>query len=297
MSSVGFIGLGKMGLPMARRLAMAGHQLTVLDVDQTVTGAFVTKHGGRVAKTAREVVGSCPDVITMLPSSDVVQRVAEGSEGLLAGIGPHTLLIDMTSAAPGRTRALAESVEARGGTLIDAPVSGGVARAGTGELTIMVGGAPEAIGRARPLLDCMGSSVLPTGGIGSAHAMKAINNLVSAVGMIAAVEGLLIGREFGLDPELMVDIINVSTAMSNTSQKKLKQFMISGAFDSGFDMALMVKDMGIAMNLARDGGRNVPLSALAETMWREALADQPEADHTEIAKISERLAGITLAGK
>jgi len=297
MSDVGFIGLGKMGLPMARRLAAAGHRLTVLDVDHSVTGAFVTEHGGRVAHTAREVAGACSDVITMLPSSDVVQRVAEGPDGLLAGVGPHTLLIDMTSAAPGRTRALADTVEARGGMLIDAPVSGGVARARTGDLTIMVGGAPEAIDRARPLLDCMGSTVLPTGGIGSAHAMKAINNLISAVGMIAAVEGLLIGREFGLDPALMVDIINVSTAMSNTSQKKLKQFMISGAFDSGFDMALMVKDMGIAMNIARDGARDVPLSALAETMWRQALADKPEADHTEIAKISERLAGIALTGK
>jgi 3-hydroxyisobutyrate dehydrogenase len=297
MSEVGFIGLGKMGLPMARRLAEAGHRLTVFDVDRKVTEAFVQEHAGSIAAHPRAVAEACPDIVTMLPSSDIVERVAHGDDGLLVGAGQRTLVIEMTSAVPGRTRDLADAFAAKGASLIDAPVSGGVPRARTGELTIMVGGAEDAIERARPLLQCMGNTILPTGGIGSAHAMKAINNLISAVGMIAAVEGLLIGREFGLDPSLMVDIINVSTAMSNTSQKKLKQFMISGSFDSGFDMALMVKDMGIAMNIAREGARDVPLSALAETMWRQALADEPAADHTAIARISERLAGIALSGE
>jgi len=295
MTLVGFIGLGKMGLPMARRLTASGHSLVVLDADRSVIDAFVEEQGGRAATHPQEVAELCPTIITMLPSSDIVERVALGNEGLLAASRAETLLIDMTSAAPARTRDLATKFAAKGALLIDAPVSGGVPRARTGDLTIMVGGAEHVIDRARPLLDCMGSAILPTGPVGSAHAMKAINNLVSAVGMIAAVEGLLIGREFGLDPSLMTDIFNVSTAMSNTSQKKLKQFMISRAFNSGFDMALMVKDIGIAMDIARAGQRKVPLSALAEQLWRDALTAEPGADHTAIARISEQLAGLMLA--
>src|SRR5476651_757554 len=142
----------------------------------------------------------------------------------------------MSSGVPATTQALAEDVARAGGVLIDAPVSGGVARALTGELAIMVGGPPDAVERARPILAAMGTSILSTGAVGTAHAMKALNNLVSATGLLISVEALLIGKRFGLDPEVMVDVLNASTGMNNSTQKKLKPFVLSRAFNSGFEI-------------------------------------------------------------
>ena len=252
--------------------------------------------GGSWAANGAELARQSDIVITMLPNSASVQDALEGADGLLAGLRPGTLLIDMTSGNPADTKRLAERLAASGVVLIDAPVSGGVARARTGALAIMVGGAPDAILRAEPLLQSMGSSVMRTGDVGSAHAMKALNNLVSAGGFMLGIEALLIGSRFGLDPALMVDVINASTGMSNSSQKKFKQFVLSRSFDSGFGLDLMVKDLGIAMGVARDTGTPAPLSALVREMWTAAQAMLgPGQDHTAAAQLPERLAGRPLA--
>jgi 3-hydroxyisobutyrate dehydrogenase len=140
----------------------------------------------------------------------------------------------------------------------------------------------------------MGASILRTGAVGTAHAMKALNNLVSAAGFLASVEALLIGKRFGLDPQVMVDVLNASTGMNNSTQKKLKQFVLSRRFDSGFGLDLMVKDLSIALGIARDGAIAAPLSGLTRDLWAAALAMQVGPDHTDAARLSERLAGLEL---
>jgi 3-hydroxyisobutyrate dehydrogenase len=294
MTKVGFIGLGRMGAPMAGRLAAAGYALTVLDASAETTAQFLAEHPAHEAASPKAVAEASEAIVTMLPTSVVVEAVLSGPDGLLAGLRPGALVLEMSSGAPAHTQRLAALVEQAGGVLVDAPVSGGVARAKSGELAIMAGGAPAAVARAEPILKAMGSTVLPTGPVGTAHAMKALNNLVSAAGLLISVEALLIGKRFGLDPAVMVDVLNASTGMNNSTQKKLKPFVLSRRFDSGFSLELMVKDLSIALDVARDGGVAAPLSSLTRELWAAALAERLGEDHTEIARLSERLAGLEL---
>jgi 3-hydroxyisobutyrate dehydrogenase len=295
LPSVGFIGLGAMGRPMAARVAAAGFPLSVLDKDAQRAGAIAAELGAGWAQSGADIARTADIVITILPTSAIVADALSGADGVLAGLRPGALLIDMTSGSPGDTKLLAARVAAQGAVMIDAPVSGGVPRARTGELAIMVGGDAAAIARAEPLLKSMGTSIMRTGDVGSAHAMKALNNLASAGSFLMGIEALLIGQRFGLDPALMVDVINASTGMSNSSQKKFKQFVLSRKFDAGFGLDLMVKDLGIAMGVARDTNTPAPLSALVREMWAAAQASLgPGQDHTAAAKLSEHLAGTEL---
>ena len=294
---VGFIGLGAMGRPMAARVAAAGFPLSVLDRDAQRAGAVAAELSATWSATGSELAATSDLVVTILPTSAAVADALSSPEGLLAGLRPGSVVIDMTSGAPTETRLLAERVAAAGSTLIDAPVSGGVPRARTGELSIMVGGDPAAIARADSLLRSMGTTITRTGDVGTAHAMKALNNLVSAGAFMMGIEALIIGQRFGLDPALMVDVINASTGMSNSSQKKFKQFVLSREFNAGFGLDLMVKDLGIAMGVARDTSTPAPISALVREMWAAAQAMLgPNQDHTAAAKLPETLAGTELKG-
>jgi 3-hydroxyisobutyrate dehydrogenase len=247
-----------------------------------------------VAESGAALADDSDMIVTMLPTSAIVASVL--AAGVLAGLRTGTIVVEMSSGAPAATRALAARVAEAGGVLIDAPVSGGVKRAQTGELAIMAGGESEAIDRAEPLLRSMGTTIMRTGEVGSAHAMKALNNLVSAGGFLIGIEALLIGQRFGLDPALMVDVLNASTGMSNSSQKKFKQFVLSRSFDAGFGLDLMVKDLGIALGVARETGTPAPVSALVREMWAAAQAMLgPGQDHTAAAKLAERLAGTELS--
>jgi 3-hydroxyisobutyrate dehydrogenase len=294
MTAIGLIGLGKMGAPMAARLCAAGHALSVFDVSGEAVARFLAANPGATASAPRDLAEGSDAVITMLPTSAVVAQVLRGPEGVLSGLRPGALVLEMSSGVPATTRILAGEASKAGGVLIDAPVSGGVARALTGELAIMVGGPADAVARAEPVLRAMGTSILPTGDVGSAHAMKALNNLVSATGFLVSVEALLIGKRAGLDPAVMVDVLNASTGMNNSTQKKLKQFVLSRAFNSGFGLELMVKDLSIALGVARDGGVAAPLSSLSRELWAAALAMEVGPDHTDAARLSERLAGLEL---
>ncbi len=295
MDPIGFIGIGAMGRPMAARVAGAGYPLAVQDADGQRAGAVAAELGATWAASGAELARGAELVVTMLPTSGIVAQVLDGPEGVLAGLRPGAVVIEMSSGVPAETRLLAERVAAAGGTLIDAPVSGGVPRARTGELAIMVGGDPRAIDRAEPLLRSMGATIMRTGPVGSAHAMKALNNLVSAGGFLIGIEALLIGSRFGLDPAMMVDVLNASTGMTNSSQKKFKQFVLSRQFNAGFGLDLMVKDLGIAMGVARDTNTPAPVAALVREMWAAAQAALgPGQDHTAMAKLSERLAGSEL---
>jgi len=284
LARVGFVGLGKMGAPMAARLHSAGYPLVVRDAQSEAAQTFVASHTGAVAAASAAALAPCDVVITMLPDSDVVEAVALGGDaGLIAVLRPGTVVIDMSSSAPLRTRALAAKLADAGLRFLDAPVSGGVKRALDGSLAIMVGGDATVFESQRTLLGWMGRTLTHVGAAGAGHAMKALNNYVSAAGLVATVEALHAGHRFGLDPAVMTDVLNGSTGRNNTTENKVKPFMISGRYDSGFSLALMAKDLGIAMSLADEVGIPMRLGDLVRTLWDEAAGELgAAADHTEM---------------
>jgi 3-hydroxyisobutyrate dehydrogenase len=283
---VSVIGLGNMGVPMALCLAKAGFQVTGYDVSETSRRNFSTA-GGRAAISAVDAVQSAEIVITLLPDGKAVRAALEP---LRKDLKPGCILIDMSSSEPLGTRALGEIFIAAGFGFIDAPVSGGVKRAAEGTLAIMAGGDSSIIDRVEPALAAMGRSIFRTGLLGSGHAMKALNNYVSAAGLIAAVEAIQIGRKFGLDPNLMADIFNASTGRNNTTEVKLKQFIISKSFNAGFPLRLMAKDVRTADQLGHDMGVPVPFADACAKLWDGAARALDEAaDHTEIARYLEML--------
>jgi len=291
--TVGFIGLGAMGLPMAACIAKAGLPLVVHDAHAARTEEVAGITGARAMGSPADVARHAALLITMLPNSSIVERVMFGEEGLVAASGPGTVLADMSSGQPEKTIELARRAKAAGLAMIDAPVSGGVPRARTGELAIMLGGDAAACDTMEPVMAAMGRT-LRTGTVGTAHAMKALNNLVSAGGFLIGIEAMLIGRKFGLEPSIMVDVLNASTGMNNSTQKKFKQFVISRSFDSGFKLDLMVKDLNIALDLAQSGEVDTPFAQLCRDMWRAAVEAGVGDDHTAMARFSEKIGGVEL---
>lgn len=285
--TIGFIGLGAMGWPMAARLA-PGHRLFLFDIDVGHAERFAGKVGGIATQKVAKLAAASDIVITMLPTSHEVEAVLIGADGVLEHCRKDVLIIEMSSGTPAQTKLLAARAAEAGCSLIDAPVSGGVPRARTGELAIMVGGHALDIRRAEPVLKLMGSSILETGPVGSGHAMKALNNLVSACTLLATIEAVRVGERAGLDPGRVVDILNVSTGMSNSSLKKMHQFVLSRRFDSGFGLDLMVKDLGNAKAMASELDLSAPLSDRCIEIWQEAAVTLGRGqDHTEVVKALE----------
>ena len=282
-STVAFIGLGNMGTPMAGRLVDAGYRVRGFDLAEAARERL-TAAGGTAVASAVEAVTGADAVILMLPNSDIVEAALTGDGGVLGSLQPGTLVIDMSSSEPLRTRSLAEVVSAGGARLIDAPVSGGVIGAVGGTLAIMVGGADDDFAQVQPLLQVLGK---PThvGAIGAGHALKAINNLMSAAHLWVSSEAMLTGIAFGLDPEVMLEVINASSGRSGSTQLKWPKFIVPETYDSGFGLALMLKDAKIATGLAENLGIPHTLSDAAVEHWTTANADLgPGADHTEVAK-------------
>ncbi|WP_315811219.1 NAD(P)-dependent oxidoreductase [Bradyrhizobium sp. SZCCHNR2028] len=289
-----FVGIGNMGWPMAARLLGAGFAVAVNDAVPERAADFVRQIGGIEAGDLAAAAADADVIITMLPTS---KHVADAVGTLRAGLRQGHVVIDMSSGAPAATQAIAADLAPLGVIMLDAPVSGGVPRAVTGELAIMAGGEPAALDCVEPLLRAMGTTIHRIGGLGSGQAMKALNNLVSAGGFLIGIEALLIGQQFGIDPGLMTDVLNASTGMNNSTQKKFKQFVLSRQFNSGFGLDLMVKDLSIALEVARASGVAAPFSNLCRELSASAQGMLgPGQDHTALAKLSEALAGIELKG-
>ncbi len=287
-----FVGIGNMGWPMAARLVRAGFEASVTDAVAGRAKAFVDQVGGKAVVSLAEATKEAEVLVTMLPTSAHVVSVVDE---ILPSLSSGKILVDMSSGAPAVTQKIAGDLGVIGVSVVDAPVSGGVSRAVTGELAIMTGGDAAALDRVDPLLRAMGTTIHRIGPVGAGQAMKALNNLVSAGGFLMAVEALVIGQQFGLDPSVMTDVLNASTGMNNSTQKKLKQFVLSRKFDSGFGLDLMVKDLSIALEVGRNGSAPTPFSALCREMWASAASMLGKGqDHTAIAKLSEALAGVTL---
>jgi len=283
-SPVGFIGLGNMGWLMARNLHQAGRELVVHDLDTERSARFVEEFGG-IAASGPADFAPVGVLVTMLPDGRAVaQALLDG--GVAAALGSAAVVIDMSSSNPLDTRALGPQLEALGVALIDAPVSGGIARADSGELTLMVGGDDDgAFERAEPVLNVLGARIFRTGELGSGHAMKALNNFCGAAAYAALAEALAIGQQFGLSGEVMIDVIDSSTGRSFNSEVVFKHEVLPGRYATNFALALLAKDVGIAASLAESSQLETPVCKLVSQRWAQALETLGQGrDHSEAHK-------------
>ena len=284
--AVGLVGIGMMGLPMAKRIAGAGYPLHVYDISAAAVEVVCAVGGVQAAKSLADIGRACEAVILMLPDSNVVTKVLFGEDGLTAHLKKGATVIDMSSSDPSVTRQLGPRLKATGVDFIDAPVSGGVKRAVDGSLAIMAGGDAAVIERVKPLLSTMGKSIIETGMLGSGHAMKALNNYVSAAGLLAACEALKVASDFGIAADKIVSVLNASSGKNNSTENKLMQFIVSGLFNSGFSLGLMKKDINIATDLAKSLGDQTLLGEVLLNSWKDAEAKLGgTADHTEIYRL------------
>ena len=268
---VGFVGIGNMGWPMAKRVLGGGFALTVFDTDAGRVRRFAAETGSAGAGSGAALADAADVVITMLPTGAVVRDALLGAGGIARTLARGTVVVDMSSSDPNGTRELGRALAELGIALVDAPVSGGVPRAEAGTLTIMIGGEDEAaIARVRPVLETMGAKLFRTGPLGSGHAMKALNNYVAAAAFAATSEALLVGRRFGLEPGVMVEVMNASSGRSFHTDVVFPDHVVGGKFAAGFALGLMAKDVGIAASLAREIGVEAPLCRLTSELWTGA---------------------------
>lgn len=289
VADLALIGLGNMGVPMARRWIEAGVSVWGFDLDPQAASRL-SDAGGTPCATAAEAAGRASVVVLMLPNSAIVDTVIAdllAHDALKAG----DMVIDMSSSQPLRSRANAERLAERGVDFVDAPVSGGVRGVVAGTLAIMAGGPEPLVSRATPVLEALGR-VTRVGDIGAGHAAKALNNLVSAAHLWMTSEAVLVGREFGIEPETLVDVINASTGRSVSSEVKWPKFILPGTFDSGFGAALLAKDTRVAVDLRESLGLPGLLDETVAGLWERAVTDLPAgADHTEVARYIDEAFG------
>ncbi len=288
---VGFIGLGAMGVPMSQRLLEAGYPLVVYDLRKEAIEAIVKK-GAQGASSPKEVGEKCRKVITIVPNSDAVEQVVFGTGGLLEGMKGGDILIEMTSAYPPSTLKVNEALAAKGVHMIDAPVSGGVVGAVAGTLSVMVGGDEKIFESCRPILSVMGKNLFYIGGIGFGHALKAINNFLSATSLAATSEAIILASQMGISPQRAVEVLQVSTGRSYSTELKIPKFVLPRTFNSGFTLELMHKDLNTVTRMAREYKVPMLLANLVQELYGYSLAHgDKKTDHTAIFSSLEDLAG------
>jgi 3-hydroxyisobutyrate dehydrogenase-like beta-hydroxyacid dehydrogenase len=288
---VGFIGLGAMGIPMSQRLLEAGYPLAVYDVRKEAIEAIVKK-GAQGASSPKEVAEKCRKVITIVPNSDAVEQVVFGAGGLLEGMKAGDVLMEMTSAYPPSTLKVSQALAGKGVNMIDAPVSGGVVGAVAGTLSVMVGGDEKIFESCRPILSVMGKNLFYIGGIGFGHALKAINNFLSATTLAATSEAIILASKMGISPQRAVEVLAVSTGRSYSTELKIPKFVLPRTFNSGFTLELMHKDLNTVTRMAREYKVPMLLANLVQELYGYSLAHgDKKTDHTAIFSSLEDLAG------
>jgi 3-hydroxyisobutyrate dehydrogenase len=283
---VAFVGLGNMGAPMVRNLAAAGFPLTLRDANAAVQSSLASELGATPAASSADFANA-DVVVTMLPDDRAVAAVMlEWDGGVAAALRPGAVVVDMSSSNPAGTIALGKALAGRGIGLVDAPVSGGIARAVTGTLALMAGTDDLThLERVQPVLDVLGARTFATGPLGSGHAMKALNNFVGATTYVVTAEALAIGQHYGLTSATMIDVFNASTARSFNSEVVFKEHVVSGRYATAFALGLITKDVGIAAGLAEESGVDAPLTRLSSARWTAALGELGHAaDHSEAHK-------------
>jgi 3-hydroxyisobutyrate dehydrogenase len=293
---VGFLGLGAIGAPMAGRLAGRG-PLTVWNRTAAHAAEFVARHGGSVAATPREAAAAADVVITCLGTSADVAALLDGPDGLFAGLRPGALLLDCTSGDPATSRRIAARLGERGVAFADAPVSGGTNGAEAGTLTVMVGASEETFARARPVLSAFGRRIEHVGPVGAGDALKAINNALLGVNILAVAEGLTALVKAGVAPRTALAVLNASSGRSFVSETLVPERVLTGAWPRSFRLALLDKDVAIATGLLGETGVAGPVLELARSLLHAARVELGEdADYLDPIRLSERRAGVEIRG-
>lgn len=279
--SVGFVGLGAMGWPMAANLVEAGVDLTVYDRDADRQSGFAAGHSCVPAGQPTDFAG-VSTLITMLPDGHAVAEIARDWEGgVLRVLEPGSTIVDMSSSSPRETIELLDEARRHGLGVVDAPVSGGVPRATDATLSIMVGADDGSFAKVEPTLRILGKAIFRTGPVGSGHAMKALNNVIAATAYAAVAEAIEVGRAYSLDPKTLIDVVNESTGRSFTSQVVFAEHVITETYSTGFALGLLAKDAGIAAEMASAVEVDAPVLQLVAERWGEALAGAGfAADHS-----------------
>ena len=294
MASVGFIGLGTMGGPMARNVLKGGHTLIVYDISDKAVAALVAA-GATAAASPRAVAEASDVVITSLPDAPDVEAAAEGPDGILAGLRPGAVYIDMSTIDPETTQRIGARVAAKGGAMLDSPVGKTVEHAIAGTSTLMIGGDAAVIERVRPVLSCMGESLIRCGELGMGQAMKLTNNLLATVLMAGSAEALVAGAKAGLSLETMISVLQTTMAWNQQLAVAMHNRALKGDFAPGFMVKLAHKDCRLAMGMNASLGLEAPVGAatvasLAEAM-QKGLAD---ADVGALLKLREDAAGVSV---
>lgn len=289
--TVGFIGLGIMGRPMAKNLIEAGYDLVVHNRSPEKAEELASE-GATAAGSPREVAEGSDVIITMLPDSPQVEEVLAGNEGVFEGVSEGALIVDMSTISPVVTEELAKRAGARGASMLDAPVSGGDVGAIEGTLSIMVGGSGEDFERARPLFDVMGKTVTHVGPSGTGQVTKAANQIVVALTIEAVSEALVLGSKGGVAPEKILDVLSGGLAGNKVMEVKREKFL-SHTFDPGFRSELHHKDLGIALAAGREYGVALPITAIVDqmllTMRQKGWGEE---DHSALLKVLEGQSGL-----
>ncbi|MDP9410256.1 MAG: 2-hydroxy-3-oxopropionate reductase [Actinomycetota bacterium] len=288
--TVGFIGLGIMGKPMAKNLMDAGHELVVFNRTRE-KAEELAGDGATVAGSPREVAERSDVVITMLPDSPQVEEVLTGEDGVLEGVKEGALVVDMSTISPVVTEGLAAKVKEKGASMLDAPVSGGDVGAIEGTLSIMVGGSEGDFERARPLFEAMGKTVTHVGGNGTGQVVKAANQIVVALTIEAVSEALVLGSKGGVAPEKILDVLSGGLAGNKVMEVK-REKMLTHSFDPGFRIELHHKDLGIALVAGREYGVTLPVTALVDQMLQELrMRGRGDRDHSALLTLIEDSSG------
>jgi 2-hydroxymethylglutarate dehydrogenase len=291
---VGFIGVGAMGKPMAKNLLAAGHEVFIFDIN-SANVQELEKEGAKACAGNKDLAGKAELIITSLPNAKIVETVMTGREGIFENCRPGTVIMDMSSVAPGSTKAMAKIAEQSGLQYIDAPVSGGVAGATAGTLTIMVGCNKETFEKVSPVLKVLGKNIYHVGETGSGDAVKIVNNLLLGANMAALAEALVLGAKMGLKAQVMKDVISVSSGRSYALEAKFDKFIMADSFDTGFAVDLQYKDLGLALEAARDTCCPLPLTAAAMEVFEAARAKGlNRKDISSVVKVWEDLIGIRI---
>jgi len=292
---IGFVGLGIMGKPMARNLASAGYNLVIYNRSQDDTDTLLAE-GDRfqAAGSPREVAERTKAIVTVLPDSPDVRDVVFGANGLLPALGQGHLLVDMSTIAPAAAIEVNAALRERGARALDAPVSGGDKGAIAGTLSIMVGGEAEDFGRAMPLFEAMGKTIVHVGGAGAGQIVKACNQMVVAIHYAAVSEALVLGAKAGVDPAKIVQVLSGGLAASRVLELK-GPTMIAHRFEPGFRTDLHRKDLNIALAAAGAGSVPVPVTALVGQLLEAlAAAGKGDLDHSALVTVYEELAHFTI---
>ena len=276
---IGFLGLGNMGAPMACNLLKAGHRLSVFDLSAAAVAALVEAGATAVASPAALAQTDVEVIITMLPAAPHVKGVYLGADGLLANVRPGVLLIDSSTIDPLSAREVAKAALAQGNPMLDAPVSGGTGGALAGTMTFMAGGAPSAFERAQPILAAMGKNIVHCGGTGNGQVAKVANNMLLGISMIGVAEAMALGVALGMDASVLAGVINTSSGRCWSSDTYnpfpgvMDNVPSARGYSGGFGTDLMLKDLGLATEAAKQARQPVLLGAVAQQLY-QSLSQQ-----------------------